>query len=122
MASVGIAYIANTTPSGVSTFKYLQLFVPLRQFKLALQYCANMVNLRALTSLTYLAQVAVLGSNAHTNSSHLTGIVPWREVLYVGGRYENIVASSRRLASFVTSLSLDKKKYRTVEIILRPWP
>lgn len=52
-----------------------------------------MVNLRALTSLTYLTQVAFLGGNAQTNGSQLTDIVPKREVLYVGGQYMNITAS-----------------------------
>jgi hypothetical protein len=61
-----------------------------------------MVNLRALTPFTFLSQVAFLGANAHSNCSELLDIVPKREVLYVGGRYTNITASS--LSPFSTSL------------------
>lgn len=52
-----------------------------------------MVNLRTLTSLTYLTQVAFTEGNAQTNSSQLLDIVPKREVFYVGGGYTNITAS-----------------------------
>lgn len=58
-----------------------------------LQDRVNMVNLRTLTSLAYLTQVASLGDNAQTHSSQLRDIVPKREVLYVGGRYTNVTAS-----------------------------
>lgn len=53
----------------------------------------NMVNLRTLTSVTYLAQVAFLGGDAQTNGSQLRNIIPKREVLYVGGQYTDITAS-----------------------------
>ncbi|KAJ4352035.1 uncharacterized protein N0V89_007381 [Didymosphaeria variabile] len=49
-----------------------------------------MLNLRTFTSVTYLAQIAVLGGNAQYNSSQLLDIVPKREVLYVGGKYTNM--------------------------------
>lgn len=52
-----------------------------------------MVKFSTLTSLTYWTQVAFVGGNVHTHSSQLRGIVPKREVLYVGGRYTNITAS-----------------------------
>jgi hypothetical protein len=53
-----------------------------------------MVNFRTFTSLTYLSQVALLGSNAQTNVSQLMDIVPKREVFYVGGQYANVTASN----------------------------
>lgn len=64
-----------------------------------------MVNLRGFTSLTYLTQVAFLGGNAQPNSSQLLNIVPKREVLYVGGGYTNITASSIPTISFMHKIS-----------------
>jgi hypothetical protein len=52
-----------------------------------------MVSFRSLTSFAFVAQGALLGANAHDNSSRLLNIVPKREVLYVGGRYTNITVS-----------------------------
>jgi hypothetical protein len=50
-----------------------------------LQDHVTMINLRTFTSLTYLTQIAGLGSNTHIQSSRLEDIVPKREVLYAGG-------------------------------------
>ena len=63
-----------------------------------------MVNLRTFTSLTYLSQIAFLGGDAHTDSSKLENIVPRREVLYVGGKYTEVTASST-FSHQVTSLT-----------------
>jgi hypothetical protein len=60
---------------------------------ISLQWPFTMLNLRTFTSATYLAQIAFLGGNAQTNSSQLLGIVPKREVLYVGGKYTNVTVS-----------------------------
>jgi hypothetical protein len=55
-----------------------------------LQQRLTMVNMRTLTSLTYLAQVAILGGYAQINASQLVNVLSKREVLYVGGQYTNI--------------------------------
>jgi hypothetical protein len=52
-----------------------------------------MANLRIFTSIAYLAQAAFLGGNEQTSGTQLLGIVPRREILYVGGQYVNITAS-----------------------------
>jgi hypothetical protein len=49
-----------------------------------------MVNLRTLTSVTCITQLAVAAGNAQTNNTQLKDIVPKRDVLYVGGQYTNI--------------------------------
>lgn len=54
---------------------------------------ANMVSLRSLASFTYLSQVAFLGGDAKTTGCQLKGVVPKREVLYVGGQYANVTVS-----------------------------
>ncbi|KAL5439850.1 hypothetical protein PMIN07_011051 [Paraphaeosphaeria minitans] len=58
-----------------------------------------MLNLRTFTSVTCLAQIAFLGSNAQTNSSGLLNLVPKREVLYVGGKYTNNTDPATNTAS-----------------------
>jgi len=73
----------SSLPANVSLLGSLQYF----------QDLFNMVNIRTFASVTYLAQVTFLGGNAQTNGSQLLGIVPKREVLYVGGQYTNITAS-----------------------------
>ena len=52
-----------------------------------------MANLRTFL-LAYATQSACLGGNAQPNGSDLADIVPKREVLYVGGQYTNVTASS----------------------------
>lgn len=51
-----------------------------------------MLDFGTLTSLTYLVQVASRLGHAQTNGAQLLGIVPKREVLYIGGQYKNITA------------------------------
>ena len=63
-----------------------------------------MVNLRTFTSLTYLSQIAFLGSDARTDTQKLKDVVPRREVLYVGGKYTEVTAS-RSFSHQVTSLT-----------------
>jgi hypothetical protein len=69
-----------------------------------LQHRFTMVNLQTFTSLTYLSRIPFLGGNAQANRSQLMGIVPKREVLYVGGQYTSITASldSHRLDAYLT--------------------
>lgn len=78
----------------------------------------NMVNLRTLTSLTYLSQVVFIGANAKPHSSKLLDLVPKREVLYVGGQYTNVTASVNS-NNFLTDLTLE---HRTMQLIRHQWP
>lgn len=54
-----------------------------------------MVNSSALIAVAYLTQVTLGSSNAQTDYSHLKDIVPKRDVLYVGGKYQNVTVSQR---------------------------
>jgi hypothetical protein len=77
-------YSFETTLSSISS---ITNFSELLQW---LQDCFTMVNLRTLTSLTCITQLAVAAGNVYTNNTQLRDIVPKRDVLYVGGQYTNI--------------------------------
>jgi len=68
----------------------------------SLQYLQSltMVNLHSMSPLAYLLPIVSIIGNARSNPTDLSAIVPKREVLYVGGKYTNITASSLPRCSF----------------------
>jgi hypothetical protein len=77
-------YVLESVLSFLSSISYIS---ELLQW---LQDCFIMVNLRTLTSLTCITQLAVATGNAYTNNTQLKDVIPKRDVLYVGGQYTNI--------------------------------
>ena len=77
-----------------------------------------MMNLRTFASVSYLSQIAFLGSNAQTNPSQLLDIVPKRDVLYVGGKYTNVTVS----LTFCPQQACLTTGNRTRRRIPRLWP
>lgn len=52
-----------------------------------------MFNSSAFVAFATLTQLALSGVNAQSNYDHLKDIVPKRDVMYVGGQYQNVTVS-----------------------------
>lgn len=73
-----------------------------------------MLNFRTITAVISLTHSVFLGADAETKSSELLDLVPKREVLYVGGSYQNVTAGfsvPMLPANLTTEIGLDDERY-----------